>query len=342
MSHILETGIVNNQEIGFDGEKYIKLQTDALRERLATCSWKLYVEVGWGFLQDEHAARILPGYVVDSKYRVFGQFGDDLAVICCASAQDAKQLADVLDQARSIEQQMKIKPSVVINRVDRADTDVVDEVRRGLESEGFLVSYRYEIADYGDVSSVVSGLVQDDYVQTDAKLVLVTGGSNSGKISTCLWQVAHDQSKGLVSGYAKYETFPVWNLELEHPINLAYEAAVADTNDFGCVDFAHEEYYNQSVTNYNRDVESFPWVMDVARAIVSDDNHMLNYHSPTDMGINRIGFAITDERVCAEASLQEIIRRRDAYQSAVESGSGDQVWVEDCERLVAQAKEWFM
>jgi uncharacterized protein (UPF0371 family) len=180
-------------------------------------------------------------------------------------------------------------------------------------------------------------------LEIDKKLVLVTGAaSNSGKMSTCLGQIYLDQQRGIDSGYAKYETFPIRNLDLEHPVNLAYEAATADIEDFNCIDFLHQDYYHQQVTNYNRDVEAFPLIMELATKIVESDNYIHHYHSPTDMGINRAGFAITDDRICTEAALAEIKRRRDRYQGMVDRGEGEQVWVEDCERLIKQAEEYFL
>lgn len=341
----------------FDGNKYIDLQTHAIRERIAQFPGKLYIEVGGKFLYDAHASRVLPGFDPASKERIFERIDDDMSIIFCLNARDishnrqlGSQGKDYMNMARSmiddIIEKLDIRPHIVINLVDDDNRDIVDQTKRNLESTGFVVSYRYVIDWYPDqIDHIVSDewYGRDDYVNTDKNLILVTwAASNSGKMSTCLGQMYLDKQQGIDSGYAKYETFPIWNLDLEHPINLAYEAATADIEDFNCVDFHHEDYYNKVVTNYNRDVETFPLVMALATQIVDTQNHIHTYHSPTDMGINRAGFAITDDRICAEAALEEIKRRRDRYQSMVDRGEGESVWVEDCERLIQQAEQYFL
>lgn len=356
--HISQSDIVNYEVKGFDGEKYIQLQSDAIRERIAKFPGKLYIEVWWKFLYDPHAARVLPWFDPESKKRIFQWLLHDAAIVFCVNARDIdgnRQLgSDGVSYEESVKiliddivTQLGIKPMIAINLVDKSHiSDDVSKFRQECEEQWYVVAYRYLVTWYPEaVDDVVSehGYGQDEYLETDKKLVLVTGAaSNSGKMSTCLGQIYLDKQREIDSGYAKYETFPVWNLDLEHPINLAYEAATADIEDFNCVDFLHQDYYNQQVTNYNRDVEAFPIVMEVAQKIVGPDNYVRQYHSPTDMGINRAGFAITDDRICAEAALAEIKRRRDRYQDMVDRGEGEQVWVEDCERLVQQAEAYFI
>lgn len=337
---------------GFDGAEYIERQAVAIRERMTKfAGGKLYFEIGGKFLYDGHASRVLPGFDPQSKLKIFQQFRETMDILYCISAPDyvagrmwpgygsyrEKILADLADIAKN----NLPTPKIVINLYEQSDSlsDLLIHL-----SEDYEVFYRYPISGYPhDLKRVVSseGYGKDDDIITKHPLVIVTAaGSNSGKMSTCLGQIYKDAQKGIDSGYAKYETFPIWNLPLHHPVNIAYEAATVDIGDRNLIDPFYEKYHHVRVVNYNRDVEAFPLIRELVRRIIRPGNAMADYHSPTDMGINQAGFCITNDRRCQKAALREIKRRQHENEALVQTGQAPQRWVKRCQELYARAAKW--
>jgi uncharacterized protein (UPF0371 family) len=289
----------------------------------------MYLEIGGKFLSDPHAARVLPGFDPASKKEIFAAFSEVAEVLFCVNAEDIatnRQLANqhqdyvttVLSMIQAIEKATGMKPHVVMNNMDPySSPESVLDFQRSLQKQQYRVWERYLIDGYPeDIDFILSedGFGQDDHIPLTKELILVTGAaSNSGKLSTCLGQIYQDELIGIESGYAKYETFPVWNLPLEHPVNLAYEAATADIGDYNVLDHYHDEAYGIESVNYNRDVEAFELLQKLAEEFVGSGNAMRKYKSPTDMGINTVGAAITDDKVVCLASLEEIGRRKEWY-----------------------------
>jgi uncharacterized protein (UPF0371 family) len=317
-------------------------------------SGTLYLEVGGKFLFDLHGQRVLPGFDPQVKPQIIHDLGFPFEVIFCVNAKDiesnrmltSKNISFVDETLRildDLQTKLQAKIFVVLNLVDEI-TPKLEGFKSTLTYQNINVSMRYVIPGYPDPNSVISdtGYGKDDYVKPDAPLVLVTGpASNSGKMSTCLGQIYHDLKHGKNSGYAKYELFPIYNLPLEHPVNLAYEAATADIGDYNLYDYHHENAYRiLDAVNYNRDVEAFPIITALLKKMIPADNHMQSYRSPTDMGMNKAGFAITDSRVCAEAGLAEIQRRKEWYKQQRREGRGQQIWVDRCEKLESRAKTY--
>ncbi len=353
---INQSDIVKFSHKGFDGLDYIRMQTEAIEDRLALFEGKVYLEIGGKFLRDPHAARVLPGFLLDTKVRIFRDLIDYAVILFCVNADDIihnRQMSNedidyetyVMSMLETITSELGQSPMVVVNKVSHAASrSRVDSFIENLEWLGYDCYRRYLIQGYpSDVSSILSNqwFGWDDYIETDKNLILVTGAaSNSGKMSTCLGQVYLDHQQWLDSGYAKYETFPIWNLPLDHPVNLAYEAATADIGDYNCIDTFYEQAYGEKVVNYNRDVEAFPIITWLIAKIIWSDNHMQYYRSPTDMGINQAGFCITDEVVVQKACLDEIVRRKKWYEQMVARGEGKQSWVEKCDELEKRCIEW--
>jgi uncharacterized protein (UPF0371 family) len=350
------TDLIQHQNVAFDLEKYKKLQKEKINERIQKFSQgKLYLEIGGKFLYDSHAQRILPGYEVDTKKQLFFDLKDKMDILFCVDANDIQKnrqlkntnetYAEVsLEMMDEIKEKLKITVSVVINLCNGVNRESIVKFENDVNERGYRVYKRYFVDGYpNDIQKILSkdGYGKDDHFQTEKRLILVTGAaSNSGKMSTCLGQIYLDHTKGQDSGYAKFETFPVWNLPLKHPINLAYEAATADVGDYNTLDKYHKNAYNEDSVNYNRDVESFEILLGVAKHFVSKDNHMRNYKSPTDMGINETGFCITDEKAVCIACLEEIKRRASWYQEMVDRDNGDISWVERCNKLAQEAQEY--
>ena len=305
-------------KLGFDNDKYLALQAEHIRQRRAQFGGKLYLEFGGKLFDDHHASRVLPGFQPDSKIRMLGTMKDEVEIvvaICAGDIEKSKIRGDLgisydddvlrlIDVFRSLGFYVG---SVVITQY--AGQPNAEAFIKRLESLG-VKSYRhYPIAGYpSDVSHVVSdeGLGRNEYIETSRSVVVVTApGPGSGKMATCLSQLYHEHKRGIRAGYAKYETFPIWNLPLKHPVNLAYEAATADLNDVNMIDPFHLEAYGETTVNYNRDVEVFPVLNAMFQRIQGESP----YKSPTDMGVNMAGYCITDDNVCVEASRQEIIRR---------------------------------
>ncbi len=333
--------------LGFDSEKYLEVQSKHIKERISKFNNKLYLEFGGKLFDDYHAARVLPGFEPDIKIKMLRQLSSEAEIIITISADDIIQnklradigisyKSDVLRLIDAFRQQGLYVGSVVITKY-KAEANV-DIFKQRLESLGIKVYLHYPIAGYPtDVQLIVSdeGYGKNEYIDTTRPLVVVTApGPGSGKIATCLSQLYHEYKRGIKAGYAKFETFPVWNLPLNHPVNLAYEAATADLNDVNMIDPYHLEAYGQTAVNYNRDVEVFP----VLRAIFNKILGECPYASPTDMGVNQAGNCITDDQVCIEASKQEIIRRylHAKYENSVSNCSEEIVY--KTELLLSEAE----
>ncbi len=317
------------KRIGFDNEKYLKLQSEHILERVERFGGKLYLEFGGKLFDDYHASRVLPGFEPDSKMKMLLQLREQAEIviaICAGHIEMNKRRGDLgitydLDVMRLIDAFRAIGlyvGSVVITQY--AGQPAADAFERKLRSLGVPVYKHYPIADYpSNVSLIVSeaGYGKNDYIETTRPIVVVTApGPGSGKMATCMSQLYHEHLRGVQAGYAKYETFPIWNLPLKHPVNLAYEAATADLADVNMIDPFHLEAYGVTTVNYNRDIEIFPVVEAMFRTIYGE----CPYKSPTDMGVNMAGFAICDDEACREASCQEILRRYFASASGVRKG----------------------
>ncbi len=318
-------------KIAFDSEKYLKLQRDKIVERINLFQGKLYLEFGGKMFEDFHAARVLPGYDENNKIRLLTELRDQVELIITINASSIEQskargdlgicydqeVFRLLDAFKALDLYVG---SVVITQYENQPS--VDSFVNALKRAGIQSYMHYKIPGYPtEVDYIVSeeGLGRNPYIKTDRKLIVVTApGPGSGKMATCISQLYHDQKNGVKSGYAKFETFPVWNLSLHHPVNLAYEAATADLNDINMIDPFHLEAYGKTAINYNRDVEIFP----VLNRIISKIQNGSPYQSPTDMGVNMVGFCITDDEAAKEASKQEIIRR---YYSSLVSLRNDEI-----------------
>ncbi len=310
---------------------------------------RLYLEVGGKFLYDGHASRVLPWFDPTSKEQIFHALFETMDIIFCINYDDItrnRQLAKedidyttyVTTMLQDIEKKVWRKPFVACNKCPREEFDPhVAHFLATLQDIWYATYKRYMITGYPhDTMLVLSDqwYGYDDYIPCKASLVLVTGAaSNSGKMSTCLWQIYHEHMKWQDSGYAKYETFPIWNIPLKHPINLAYEAATADIEDYNMIDTHHLKAYWVESVNYNRDVEAFDIVKNLADAFLPENNYTRHYKSPTDMGINKAWFSITDDAACCAASLEEIRRRAAEYQWMVDRWDGKQSRVEKCKEL---------
>lgn len=303
---------------GFDNDTYLKLQSEHIQERIASFDGKLYLEFGGKLFDDFHASRVLPGFLPDSKLKMLLQLKDQAEIVIAVNAQhieDNKLRADlgisyeddVLRLIDAFHDQGLYVGSVCITRYDNQKS--VKRLEHKLERKGIPSYHHYTIEGYPfDADTIISeaGFGRNEYIHTTKPLVVVTApGPGSGKMATCLSQLYHEHQKGVRAGYAKYETFPIWSIPLNHPVNLAYEAATADLNDENMIDPYHLEAYGREAVNYNRDIEIFP----VLRRIFERISGSSPYQSPTDMGVNMAGFAICDDEACRAASHQEIIRR---------------------------------
>lgn len=333
------------KKIGFDSEKYISLQSQNIRDRIAQFGDKLYLEFGGKLFDDYHAARVLPGFQPDAKVKMLLELKDDAEIVIVINAdaiEKNKRRGDLgitydLDTLRLIDAFREIGlyvGSVVITCY--MGQPLAQNFEKRLNSLGIKCYRHYPIADYpSNIPLMVSenGFGKNDYIETERKLVVVTApGPGSGKMATCLSQLYHDHMRGIKAGYAKFETFPIWNIPLKHPVNVAYEAATADLDDVNMIDPFHLEAYSKTTVNYNRDIEIFPVLSSILETILGESP----YKSPTDMGVNMAGFAIADDDVVREASKQEIIRR---YYSALvnaRQGMGEQADVARIELLMKQ------
>ena len=333
-------------KIGFDNEKYLALQAEHIRQRMSQFGGKLYLEFGGKLFDDYHASRVLPGFQPDSKIRMLETIRDDVEIviaICAGDIEKNKTRGDLgigydQDVLRLIDVFRGLGfyvGSVVITQY--AGQPAADAFIHRLTALGVRSCRHYPIAGYpSDVAHIVSdeGLGKNDYIETSRSIVVVTApGPGSGKMATCLSQLYHDHKRGIRAGYAKYETFPIWNLPLKHPVNLAYEAATADLNDVNMIDPFHLEAYGETTVNYNRDVEIFP----VLNAMFQRIQGASPYKSPTDMGVNMAGFAIVDDQVCQAASRMEILRRYYAGMADRTRGRCDDEVVRKLEIVMQQA-----
>lgn len=305
-------------KIGFDNNKYLKMQSEHIKERIAQFDNKLYLEFGGKLFDDYHASRVLPGFEPDSKLQMLLQLKEQAEIVIVISAEDIESnkvrsdygITYDMDVLRLIDEFQAVGlyvGSVCLTKY--AGQAGADLFQKKLSSLG-IKSYRhYKIAGYpSDVAHIVSdeGYGKNEYIETERPLVVITApGPGSGKMATCLSQLYHEYKRGIKAGYAKFETFPIWNLPLKHPVNLAYEAATADLNDVNMIDPFHLEAYGETTVNYNRDIEIFPVVATMFELIAGESP----YKSPTDMGVNMAGNCIVDDEACCNASNQEIIRR---------------------------------
>ncbi len=334
-------------KLGFDNDKYLKMQSDHIRERINQFGDKLYLEFGGKLFDDYHASRVLPGFAPDSKLRMLLQLADQAEIVIAISAADIEKNkirsdlgitydVDVLRLIQAFTDKGLYVGSVVITHYSGQAS--ADTFKTKLEHMDIRVYRHYTIDGYpGNVPLIVSddGYGKNDFIETSKPLVIVTApGPGSGKMAACLSQLYHENKRGVKAGYAKFETFPIWNIPLKHPVNLAYEAATADLNDVNMIDPFHLEAYGVTTVNYNRDIEIFPVLCAIFEGIFGENP----YKSPTDMGVNMAGKCIFDDEACCEASKQEIIRRY--YQAlnrvAKEEGSKDEVY--KIELLMKQAK----
>ncbi len=316
------------KKTGFDNEKYLKDQTAAIVDRVKKFDNKLYLEFGGKLCFDYHAARVLPGYDPNVKIRLLQCLKDKIDIVLSIYAGDIEKgrvrgdfgitydaaTLKLIDDLRKWGLDIL---AVVITRFANQSSAVI--FKNKLEHRGVKVYLHYPIEGYpADIDAIVSekGFGKNDYIETKNPIVVVTApGPNSGKLATCLSQLFHEHKRGINAGYAKFETFPIWNLPLKHPVNVAYEAATADIQDFNLVDPFHLNKYNKAVVNYNRDVESFPILKLILSRIFSREYNLPTYNSPTDMGVNRAGFGIVDDKAVIDAAKQELIRRYFRYHS---------------------------
>ena len=304
-------------KVGFDNDKYVRIQSEKIKQRFNLFD-KLYLEVGGKLFDDSHAARILPGFKNDVKISMFKELKDDLEIIFCINAGDIEKNKTRGEYDRSYSQEI-IK---LINNSKKMGFEVnsvvitlyqnqvsADKFIKKLNRNGIKTYIHKPVKGYPkNVEVIVSkeGYGANPYISTSRKLILVNApGPGSGKLATCLSQVYHENIRGVNAGYAKFETFPVWNLSLNHPVNLAYEAATADLNDVNMIDSFHLKKYGIESVNYNRDIETFPIVKNILKKVLNKNI----YYSPTDMGVNMIGYCITDNEVVEDASKKEIVRR---------------------------------
>ena len=317
-------------KLGFDNDKYLSMQSEHIRERISLFGGKLYLEFGGKLFDDYHASRVLPGFQPDSKIRMLQQLRDDVEIVIAVCANDIEKnklrgdlgisydddCLRLMDAFRALGLYVG---SIVVTQY--AGQSAADAFLKRLDTLGVKHYCHYPIAGYpSDVAHIVSdeGFGKNDYIETTHSLVVVTApGPGSGKMATCLSQLYQEHKRGIDAGYAKYETFPVWNLPLKHPVNLAYEAATADLADVNMIDPFHLDAYGVTTVNYNRDIEIFPVLETMFRTIYGE----CPYKSPTDMGVNMIASAIVDDEACREASCQEIIRRYYATAVGVRKGT---------------------
>ncbi len=330
-------------KLGFDNEKYLREQSEEIRRRAGRFG-KLYLEFGGKLMNDFHAARCLPGYDPNVKLRLLQSLKDQAEVILCIYAGDIERKkmradfgisydADAMKLIDDLRNLGLLVRGVVITRYQ--EQPAVQQFRAKLERRGVRVYYHYKTAGYpADVDTIVSdiGYGKNEYVKTERPIVVVTApGPGSGKFATCLAQIYHEYRQGNIAGYSKFESFPVWNLPLDHPLNIAYEAATIDLKDKNMIDPYHLEAYGQSTVNYNRDVDAFPLLVAIWQKMTKGK---CPYKSPTDMGVNRIGFGIIDDEVVRFASKQEVIRRFLRYQCLFAEGSTDRESVERAKQLM--------
>ena len=333
-------------KIGFDNEQYLKMQSEHIRERINQFGNKLYLEFGGKLFDDYHASRVLPGFAPDSKLRMLMQLSDQAEIVIVISAGDIEKnkvrgdlgityATDVLRLIDVFHDRGLYVGSVAITQY--SGQRAADAFKQRLTKLGIRVYTLYNIEGYpSNIPLIVSdeGYGKNEYIETSRPLVVITApGPGSGKMAACLSQLYHEHKRGIPAGYSKFETFPIWNIPLKHPVNLAYEAATADLNDVNMIDPFHMEAYGKATVNYNRDVEIFPVLNEIFTQIYGESP----YKSPTDMGVNMAGNCIIDDAVCQEASRQEIIRRYYTALDDQKAGKGTDSEVFKLELLMRQA-----
>lgn len=346
--NIIDLNIRRMHKKGFDTKKYLEEQTRRILGRVGKFE-KLYLEFGGKLCYDLHAARVLPGYEPTAKVELLKKLGD-IEIIYCVSAKDIekgrvrrdfgltydnmalKDISDINDFGLEVS-------SVVITRYDEENSARI--LKKKLENFGVKVYIHNEIKGYpADIGGVLKGYEKQPYVKTEKKLVIVTGvGGNSGKMAFCLSQIYYERKKGQKTGFAKFETFPIWNLPLKHPINVAYEAATADLKDINMVDPFHKKAYNITAINYNRDIENFKILKNLMKKITKE-KEPFGYKSPTDMGVNMAKEGIINDSVCIEAARQEIIRRYFRYYREKVEGIETQETLDRMEEIMKDVKVW--
>lgn len=332
---------------GFDNDKYLRIQSEHIKERIAQFGNKLYLELGGKLFDDYHASRVLPGFCPDSKLRMLSQLADRAEIVIVISALDIEKNKvrndlgitydmDVLRLRTEFQQRGFLVSSVVVTHYNGQSS--ADAFRKRLDRMGIRTYVHYTIDGYPTNVQLIDsdeGFGRNDYVETTRPLVIVTApGPGSGKMAVCLSQLYNEHKRGIRAGYAKFETFPVWSLPLKHPVNIAYEAATADLNDVNMIDPFHLEAYGKTAINYNRDIEIYPVLNALFEGIYGENP----YKSPTDMGVNMVGFCIDDDEVCCEASKNEIIRRYYTALNRMAQGEGNEAEVSKIKLLFNQAR----
>ncbi|MBQ1710477.1 MAG: DUF1846 domain-containing protein [Treponema sp.] len=330
---------------GFDNDKYLKIQSEHIKERIAQFGDKLYLEFGGKLFDDYHASRVLPGFHPDSKLQMLLQLADVAEIVIVISAVDIEKNKvrgdlgitydkDVLRLRDEFQKRGLMVGSIVITHYTGQEAAKI--FRNKLKKMNIKTYYHYTIPGYPSNVKLIDsdeGYGKNDYIETSRPLVVITApGPGSGKMATCLSQLYHENKRGVKAGYAKFETFPIWNLPLKHPVNLAYEAATADLNDVNMIDPWHLEAYGKTTVNYNRDIEIFPVLDAIFKGIYGTNP----YKSPTDMGVNMAGFCIYDDEACSEASKQEIIRRYYEALNRLVDGNGTEEEVDKIEMVMKQ------
>lgn len=333
-------------KIGFDNDKYLKMQSEHIKERISKFGDKLYLEFGGKLFDDYHASRVLPGFEPDSKLKMLMQLSDQAEIVIVISAADIERNKvradigitydeDVLRLMDAFTSRGLYVGSVVITHYE--SHKATDAFKAKLEKMNVKVYLHYSIEGYpSNIPFIVSdeGYGKNDYIETTRPLVVITApGPGSGKMATCLSQLYHDNKRGIKAGYAKYETFPIWNIPLKHPVNLAYEVATADLDDVNMIDPFHLEAYGETTVNYNRDVDIFPVLNAIFEKIYGENP----YKSPTDMGVNMAGNCIIDDEVCRQASKMEIIRRYYESLNKLVTENGTEHEVQKIELIMNQA-----
>ncbi len=334
-------------KIGFDNDKYLKIQSEHIKTRIAQFDGKLYLELGGKLFDDHHASRVLPGFQPDSKLRMFQQLSESIEIVLAISAEDIEKNKVRADLGITYDEDLLRLRDEFMNRGFMVGSVVVtcyngqrsaDAFRQRLERLGIKSYCHYLIDGYPhnvDLIASDEGFGRNDYVETSRPLVIVTApGPGSGKMAVCLSQLYNENRRGVRAGYAKFETFPVWNLPLKHPVNIAYEAATADLNDVNMIDPFHFDAYGKVAINYNRDIEIFPVLNALFEGIYGENP----YKSPTDMGVNMVGFCISDDEVCCNASKDEIIRRYYTAMNKLADGACNDSEVNKIKLLFNQAK----
>ena len=330
---------------GFDNDKYLKIQSEHIKERIDQFGDKLYLEFGGKLFDDYHASRVLPGFHPDSKLQMLLQLADVAEIVIVISAVDIEKNKvrgdlgitydkDVLRLRDEFQKRGLMVGSIVITHYSGQEAAKI--FRNKLKKMNIKTYYHYTIPGYPSNVKLIDsdeGYGKNDYIETSRPLVVITApGPGSGKMATCLSQLYHENKRGIKAGYAKFETFPIWNLPLKHPVNLAYEAATADLNDVNMIDPWHLEAYGKTTVNYNRDIEIFPVLDAIFKGIYGSNP----YKSPTDMGVNMAGFCIYDDEACSEASKQEIIRRYYEALNRLVDGNGTEEEVDKIEIVMKQ------